>query len=186
MRSPAWRGAGPSWPAGGESGARGSSALPASRAVTAPTLYYLVWLLAGLALIALASTRLVRRLVRREGSRACACALADALSRYAAWLAVQRGHLMLEIDRVVADMALEEARELQARCFPQLAGALQGILATDRALAQWFRQQHALRHRDPEAWLDSQADPVGRGLLRAQDEALDLVRRCLPGAQGVS
>lgn len=150
------------------------------------SLYYLVWLLVGLVLIAVASARLARRLVLRERQRVCAGALADALSRYAAWLAAQRGQLMMEIDREVAQAALQEARDLQAHCFPQLGAWLERMLATDQQLTQWIQRQQGLRHEEPEAWLEMQADQAGQQLLHAQDQTLNEIRRQIAGAMRIT
>ena len=145
------------------------------RAVNVLTLYYLVWLLAALALIALSSAIVVLRARRRSGARA----LADALSRYATWMAAQRGQLTMDIGRELAESALHEAQALQARDFPQLAPTLQALLATDRKLTHWLQRQKHLRHRNPETWLALQAERYSRQLLRAQDDTLDEMRRRL-------
>lgn len=122
--------------------------------------YHLLWLLAGLALVALISAALTRRLRRHTQRQVQARALLDALARYAVWVAVQRSGGIVEPDRAMAEAALREARELQERGFPALRPALQALLESDRRLHAFVREQQALRVHDPEAWLDSQPATV--------------------------
>lgn len=121
--------------------------------------YYTSWLLIGLVLIALLSAAITRHLRGHVQRHAQAQLLLDALARYALWVAAQRSGSAMGPDRATADAALRDARALQARCFPALEPALRDLLASDRRLHAFMREQQSLRVHDPEAWLDSQPAP---------------------------
>lgn len=134
--------------------------------------YHLLWLLAGLAIVALISAALTRRLRRHAQRQAQARALLDALARYAVWVAMQHSSSAVEPDRTMADTALREACELQARCFPALRPALEALLEGDRRLHAFVREQQTLRMHDPEAWLDSQPAAVAPDLWQDHTHTL--------------
>lgn len=134
--------------------------------------YHLLWLLAGLALVALISATLTRRLRRHAQRHAQARTLLDALTRYAVWVAVQRSGGVVESDRAIAEAALREAGDLQARWFPALRPALETLIESDRRLHAFVREQQALRVHDPEAWLDSQPAAVATDLWQDHTHTL--------------
>lgn len=139
--------------------------------------YYGAWLLVGLLLVAAVSATLTWLMRRREQ----ALVLADALARHSVWVAAQRTRTELELRREEADAALQEARTVQARWFPRLAGELSAVLEIDRRLEQFLVSQHQLRMTDPEAWLVSDHDErfmvLWRDYLGAVESMTDKLRR---------
>lgn len=120
-----------------------------------PLAYYLLWLVAGLLVVALLSAGLTDRLRRHEQRGCQALQLLDALSRYAVWAAAQHRNPAFELQRAVPDAALREAQSVQAQAFPELQAPLADLLTADRRLHDFLRDQQQWRQSDPEAWLDS-------------------------------
>lgn len=137
-----------------------------------PLAYYLLWLVAGLLVVALLSAGLTGRLQRRAQRGDQALQMLDALSRYAVWAAAQHRNLAFELQRAVPDAALSEARALQARSFPELQAPLEDLLAVDRRLHDFLREQQALRQSDPETWLDSDYELQHEQLWHSHQAAL--------------
>lgn len=144
--------------------------------------YYALCLLAGLVLAAAVSAAITWHLRRRELRREHALVLAQALTRYAAWVAAQRGNPGLGPQRELADHALLDASRAQGRWFPQLRDDLSGLLEADRQLERFVHQQQQLRISDAEAWLESNHEIRFARLLRQQDEAIERILQRLEGA----
>ena len=134
--------------------------------------YYLLWLVAGLLVVALLSAGLTGRLQRRVQRGGEALQMLDALSRYAVWAAAQHRNIAFELQRDVPDAALGEAQLLQVRSFPDLQAPLEDLLAVDRRLSEFLREQRLLRQSDPEGWLDSDFDLQHEHLWRSHQAAV--------------
>jgi hypothetical protein len=123
-----------------------------------PLLYHALWVAAALALIALASALIARRLRWSDLRRATAEQALDALARYSEWLALQRRTALFQGDRAAGSSPLAEVRRAQQASFPELAAALVPLLEVHARILDFLWQQQLLRTRDPEAWLESDHD----------------------------
>lgn len=134
--------------------------------------YHALWLALALAIIAVASGVIARRLSWNELHRRQAEEALDALACYSEWLAVQRRAVRFAGDAPVAHSVLVQLRELQQAGFPQLAPATVDLLEVHaRMLDFLWRQQH-LRATDPEAWLESDHDSRFLALWREHQAAV--------------
>lgn len=140
------------------------------------TVYYSVWLVAALIAIALISATLVRALRVRELRRQKALELLDALSRYSEWVAAQRRAAFFQGEKEDAAAPLEEARRIGRAWFKELAGELVDLLIVHNRLVDFLWNQHLLRLRDPEAWLESDHDTRFLQLWRQHRHALEGVQ----------
>jgi hypothetical protein len=146
--------------------------------------YYLLWLLAGLLVVALVSASLTGSLHHREARGSTALQLLDALSRYAVWAAAQHRNAGFALRQDVADVALRDARELQTQAFPELALPLDDLLEVDRRLRVFLREQQDLRCADPEAWLESNHQLRLAQLWRSHQAALAALTLLLQEEKG--
>lgn len=151
-----------------------------------PFMYYALCLLAGVLLAAAVSAAITWHLRRQELRREHALVLGQALTRYASWVAAQRGGAGLGPQRDLADRALLDASRAQGRWFPQLRDELSGLLAADRELEGFVHRQRQLRISDPEAWLESNHEIRFARLLRQQDETVERILQRLDGAANPS
>jgi len=122
------------------------------------TVYYLLWLTAGLLIIALVSGLITRHFRRSVMRQLKAVELLDALSRYSEWVAAQRRNLLFQGDVQENASALAEVRLVVRQWFPELAAASSQVFAVHTRLVQFLSSQQALRLQDPEAWLESDHD----------------------------
>ncbi len=114
--------------------------------------YYLLWLTAGLVLVAIASAVVARRLRLALQRRLKAAELLDALDRYSDWVAAQRRTAFFQGD-IQKDSPLEQVRALRQHWFPELSGEAAELFAVHARLIDFLWGQQQLRQRDPEAWL---------------------------------
>lgn len=114
--------------------------------------YYLLWLAAGLVLVAIASAVVARRLRLGLQRRLKAAELLDALDRYSDWVAAQRRTAFFQGD-IQKDSPLEQVRALRHHWFPELSGEAAELFAVHARLIDFLWEQQQLRQRDPEAWL---------------------------------
>ena len=150
-------------------------------AAVSPFTYYALCLLAGLLLAAAVSAAITWHLRRHELRREHALVLAQALTRYASWVAAQRGGAGLGPQRDLADRALLDASRAQGRWFPPLRADVSRLLEADRQLESFVHRQHQLQMTDPEAWLESNHENRFADLLRQQDEGVERILRRLEG-----
>jgi len=143
---------------------------------------YALCLVAGLVLAAAVSAAITWHLRRRELRREHVLVLMQALTRYADWLAAQRGGAGLSPHRELADRALLAASRAQGRWFPQLRADLSRLLEADGQLESFVYRQQQLRMSDPEAWLESNHESRFAHLLRQQDKGVERLLRRLEGA----
>ena len=136
--------------------------------------YYLLWLIAGLMLAALASVLIVRWLQWRALRALKAIELLDALARYTEWVSAQGRAVFLHGPTHDRDSALQELGALQEHWFPGLQPQAQDLFAVHIRLTRFLRSQQRLRLRDPEAWFESDPDvafmPLWREHCRAARE----------------
>jgi hypothetical protein len=120
--------------------------------------YYLLWLAAGLVIIAIISALISRQFRLRVMRRVKAVEMIDALTRYSEWVAAQRRTLLFQGDVRDDGSALHEVRSIGQQWFPELAAAAAQIVAVHTRLVDFLLTQQALREQDPEAWLESDHD----------------------------
>jgi len=121
-------------------------------------LYHALWVAVALALVAVASAMLTRRLRQRELRRHAAEEALDALARYSEWLAGQRRNAGFQGDRAPDASPLVRVRQLQQAWFPEQAAAMALLLEVHARLLDFLWRQQLLRVRDPEGWLESDHD----------------------------
>jgi hypothetical protein len=151
--------------------------------------YYLLWLVGGLVVIAIASAFITQRLRRSVMQRLKSVELLDALGRYSEWVAAQRRNLLFQGDVQEDASCLNEVRAIVAQWFPQLAPAAAQVLAVHVRLVQFLSAQQALRLQDPEAWLESDHDVRFLEQWRVLDVAVERMAQelkslCEPAAAG--
>ena len=149
--------------------------------------YYLLWLVAGLLVSALASALIVRRLQRNALRQLKAAELLDALARYTQWVSAQGRAVFFHGPTHDRDSALQEIGALQEYWFPDLQREAQELFAVHLRLTRFLRSQQRLRLRDPEAWFESDPDVAFMPLWREHCEAAhELERRLAPAAGAAS
>ena len=140
------------------------------------TLYFSLWLVAGLIAIALVSATIARSLRMRELRRLKALELLDALTRYSEWVAAQRRAPFFQGEGDEGLSPLEDARSIKHGWFPELAGDMVEILLVHNRLVDFLWNQQLLRSSDPEAWLESDHDTRFLELWRQHRYAIDGVQ----------
>jgi hypothetical protein len=121
-------------------------------------LYHALWVATALAVIALASAVIARRLRWSEMRRGKAEEALDALARYSEWLAMQRRNAGFQGERLGDRSPLVQLRRAQQACFPELGAALVQVLEVHARVLDFLWAQQLLRTRDLEAWLVSDHD----------------------------
>lgn len=120
--------------------------------------YYLLWLVAGLAIIAVVSAFISWHLRRRVLRQLNATRLLDALARYSNWVAGQRSAILIQDDTQDWGGALEEVLALRQPWFPELRAEADQLFVVHSRLVHFLGAQQAMRLRDPEAWLELDRD----------------------------
>jgi hypothetical protein len=120
--------------------------------------YYMLWLTAGLVIIAIASALIARHLRQRVLRRVNAPVLLDALARYSDWVGAQRGAVLFQDDAQENGSPLREVLALRQQWFPELRAEGDEMLAMHARLIRFLQTQQQLRLQDPEAWLESDHD----------------------------
>lgn len=120
--------------------------------------YYLLWLAAGLVIIAVISAMIARHLRIRVLRRVKAAELADALNCYSEWVAAQGRCAFFQGGTPESECALQVLRAGGQQWFPELSTQAQEILAVHGRVVDFLRDQQVLRLHDPEAWLESDHD----------------------------
>lgn len=144
-----------------------------------------VWgtcVLAALALAAALSGWITRHQHRREARHLQAVQLAEALARHAAWVASQRRNATFVLNEDVAEAALRQASQIQARAFPDLAREWAAVRDVHARLLAFLASQQRLRLADPEAWLESDHDARFLALWHEHQQVLEALTRRLEGA----
>lgn len=121
-------------------------------------LYFGLWLLAALVLVGFASAGLAKHLRLRELRRQQGILLLDALERYCEWVAAQRRAPVFTGESTEAAEALDDACTIRLGWFPELGAEMAELLGVHARLLHFLTAQHALRQRDPEAWLETDHD----------------------------
>lgn len=122
------------------------------------TTYYLAWLAAGLAIIAVLSAAITRHLRLRMLRRMKAAELLDALAGYTGWIAAQRRAAFFQGDAQEGDSPLREVRIIQRDWFPELSEEAAQLFDVHARLIDFLWTQQMLRLKDAEAWLESDHD----------------------------
>ena len=120
--------------------------------------YYLLWLAAGLVIVAVISALISRNLRLRVMRRLKATEMLDALARYSEWVAAQRGTLLFHGQVRDDSGALREVRTIAQQWFPELSAYALQVFAAHQSLLDFLSAQQVLRQQDPEAWLESDHD----------------------------
>ncbi len=138
--------------------------------------YFSLWLVAALIVIALVSATIARGLRLREVRRLKALELLDALDRYCEWVAAQRRATFFQGEGEDDETPLEEARHIKQGWFPELAGDMVEILIVHNRLVDFLWNQQLLRLKDPERWLESDHDSRFMELWRQHRYAIEGVQ----------
>lgn len=152
---------------------------PANVFALSNTTYYLAWLLAGLAIAAALSAAITRHVRWRALRRLQAGQLLEALAAYSGWVAMQRRAAFFDGDAPEGGSPLREVRAIQREWFPELSAEAAELLDVHARLLDFLWAQQALRLKDAEAWLDSDADGRFVQLWRLHREAAQAVRERL-------
>jgi len=113
--------------------------------------YYLLWLAAGLVIIAVISAVITRHLRLRVLRRLKAVEVMGALSRYSEWVAAQRYCNFFQGDAPEVGPPLQEVRATGQQWFPELGAQAQELFAVHARLVEFLGSQQTLRLQDPEA-----------------------------------
>jgi hypothetical protein len=136
-----------------------------------PATSFAACLIAALLAVAALGSLLARLRSHRDLRRAQADRLLRPLQRYSAWVCAQRLAAVFDGDRQAAAL-LEEAHEVHAAWFPELARDMAKLMAVHRRLTHFLGAQHALWLRDPQHWLESEHDQRFMALWRQHRFAL--------------
>lgn len=120
--------------------------------------YFSLWLLAALIVIAIISATIARSLRQRAVRRLKAVELLDALERYSEWVASQRRSPFFQGEGEDSAVPLADARHIKQGWFPELADDMVEILIVHNRLVDFLWNQQLLRLKDPEGWLESDHD----------------------------
>lgn len=150
------------------------------------TAYYLVWLAAGLALVAIASAGIARHLRLRVLRRAKAAQLLDALATYSDWVAMQRRAAYFQGDAQEADSPLQDVRNIQRDWFPELSEEATQLFEVHAHLIDFLWAQHLLRLKDADAWFESDHDVRFMQLWRSHRDAAQATAEKLKGLAGLA
>jgi hypothetical protein len=150
------------------------------------TAYYLCWLVAGLALSALASACIARYLRRRIARKVKAAEAMDALARYSFWVNSQRRTAFFHGNCRDADGPLSELQLAIDAAFPDLQRGLAQLLACHARVVDFLWTQHVVRLTDPEAWLESDADAAFAPLWSAHLSAAQSLAHRLQSADNLA
>jgi len=151
------------------------------------TTYYLAWLAAGLALVAVASAAITRHLRLRLLRRERAGQLLEALASYTGWISAQRRAAFFQGDAQEGDTPLQVVRTIQRDWFPELADEVAQLVEVHAHLIDFLWTQQMLRLKDPEAWFESDHDARFMQLWRSHRDALRSAAeklKALAGADG--
>lgn len=138
--------------------------------------YFSLWLVAALIVIAIISATIARSLRQRAVRRLKAVELLDAFERYSEWVASQRRTPFFQGDGEDGVGPLEEARHIKQGWFPELAGDMVEILVVHNRLVDFLWNQQLLRLKDPEGWLVSDHDSRFLELWRQHRYAIEGVQ----------
>ena len=139
-------------------------------------LYFALWLLAALVALAFVSAGIARNLRLREVRREQGVLLLDALERYGEWVAAQRHAPVFEGESAEAAQALDEAGLIRSGWFPELGADMAELLGVHARLLHFLEAQHALRQRDPDAWIETDHDGRFLALWRQQAAVLQTLQ----------
>lgn len=149
------------------------------------TTYYLAWLAAGLALIAVASAAIARHLRLRVLRRVKAAQLLDALTTYSDWIAAQRRAAYFQGEAQDGDSPLHAARAIQRDWFPELSDEIAQLFEVHAHLIDFLWAQQVLRLKDADAWFESDDDVRYMQLWRSHRDAAQAACDKLKGLAGV-
>jgi hypothetical protein len=137
------------------------------------SVYYLLWLAAGLLFAAGASAAISHHLRWRIARRAKAAEALDAMARYCQWVAAQRRAMFFAGDCNDPDAPLRELQAIRREWFPELAAEGEEVLSQHARLIDHLWSQQLMRARDPEDWLESDHDAAFVALWREHVAACD-------------
>lgn len=135
------------------------------------TTYYLAWLAAGLAIIAVLSAAITRHLRLRVQRRVKAAQLLEALAGYTAWIAAQRHVAFFQGDVQEAESPLQQVRDIQRDWFPELSEGAAQLFEVHARLIDFLWTRQMLRVNDAEAWLEDDDDARFMQLWRLHRQA---------------
>lgn len=139
-------------------------------------LYFALWLLAALVALAFVSAGIARNLRLREVRREQGVLLLDALERYGEWVAAQRHAPVFEGESAEAAQALDDAGLIRSGWFPEFGADMAVLLGVHARLLHFLEAQHALRQRDPDAWIETDHDGRFLALWRQQAAVLQTLQ----------
>lgn len=143
----------------------------------------MAWLAAGLAIIAIASAAIARRLRLRLLRREKAMQLLDSLATYTEWIAMQ-GRAAYFQGAADVDSPLQSMRNIQFEWFPELSEETTRVFEWHARLIDFLWAQQMLRLSDGEAWLESDHDERFLQLWRAHREAVEAMAETLTEISG--
>jgi hypothetical protein len=148
------------------------------------TAYYVAWITAGLALIAIASAAIARYLRLRVLRRASAAQLLEALATYSDWIATQRRAAFFQGDAQQGESPLQDVRHLQRDWFPELSAEIAQLFEVHAQLIDFLWAQQMLRLKDTEAWFESDHDVQFMQLWRLHRDAAQAAAEKLKALAG--
>lgn len=148
------------------------------------TAYYLAWLAAGLAAIAIASAAITRHLRMRVLRRVKAAQLLEALASYTDWIAARRRAAYFQGDAQEGDSPLQDVGAIQRDWFPELSEDAARLFEVHAHLIDFLWAQQMLRLKDAEAWLESDPDARFVQLWRSHRDAAQAAAEKLDAIAG--
>lgn len=137
-------------------------------------LYYLLWLGAGLVVVAAISAVIARHLRLRLARRIKAQQTLEALTRYTEWVLAQHRTAYFQ-GAAQEEAILVQLQAVVREWFPELAQEAAEVFILHARMVDFLWSQHLLRRRDPEAWLEPDHDTRFTELLRRHLDAVDTV-----------
>ena len=147
--------------------------------------YYLICLTAALFAVA-TSAAIVWRAHARTLRQLEAMELLDALARSSEWAEAQACAVRFQGTTQNTDPALHEIGVLQARSFPELGQAAQGLSECQLHMAHVLSAHERERLRDPEAPLESGADAAFMALRCEHERIVQTMERQLVAVAGMT
>jgi hypothetical protein len=147
--------------------------------------YYALWLVAGLLVVAGISFAVALRWRRTVLRRAKAAELMRALSHYSDWVASQQRTAVVHGAASEGDASLRRVQALRQQWFPEFHAEAAQIRAVHEHLIEFLQSQFTLRMSDAEAWLDSDPDAGYMALWAQHQRATGQLAHRLTTATGV-
>ena len=138
-------------------------------------LHYALWLAVALTAVAVAGAWVAKRSRMRQLRREKAGEMLDVLSRYAAWMALQRHALCRPSDSHETEVALGEACALAQGWFPELSDDMIELYRVHNRLADFLARHRARRMRSAGTTLESGHDTAFKLLWNDHRTAVQMM-----------